>query len=905
MKKVIFLGCLFLPLIGVAQLPEDFSDQLVADNWQSIVGLTFDENGRMYTWAKHGEVRIAENGVLVETPLLDISEEVSNWGDHGLLGFTLHPNFLSNGYYYVMYAVDRHHLLYHGTAQYDPGAMITHQASIGRVVRYTADAATNFTTTIAGSRKILIGESISTGIPLLHVSHGVGTLAFGNDGTLLITTGDGGSYAGTDLGDETANAYDNQAVIDGIISPEENVGAFRSQQINSLNGKILRIDPDTGDGLASNPFFDPMDPRAPQSRVWALGLRNPYRFIVQPGTGSHYPEDGDPGVIWLGDVGWAYWEEFNRIDQGGLNLGWPVYEGLRKRWQYHGRPFYHPLAPNPLYAAGECDQEFFYFQDLLKEDHLGPAPFFANPCDSTIRIPNDIRTFTHHQPVIAWSNVEWNTEEQDTHVPGFDDNGDATIYSLSDPDCPVDGTFFNGKCAVGGIWIDHESWPEAYRDKFYGADYSGWFKQLDLDGNGNLQSVRDFFEGGENIVDMTVNPADGCLYYVEYAYLAKVKKICFGGNPPPTAVIGTDREYGPSPLTISFSGLASTDPDNEKLTYFWEFGDGGTSTEAEPLHTFEAGTGAPQPFLVSLAVTDTAGNSHTAYQTISVNNTPPEVEISSIKDGSEYSMNGVTAVPLAAIVTDAEQDPGEMEYAWQVFLQHNTHNHPEAVDQSRETEIYLFPEGCGEEEYWYRISLTVRDNGGLEGTDEVEMVPRCGDTGIEFDQVQANPSEQTVEIEWSTLEEVAGSLFVVEKSMDRTRFDLAGTRNASGTGSTYSLTDQAPVNGVTWYRIQVVTPDGFRDYSPLMEVEFPGISGVRMQPNPFEDRLSVVFREAKGELSLNLYSIDGRLLYAFEWEESGEKVIQEVRIPGLPAGIYLFEASDGSKTYHGKVVKQN
>lgn len=905
MKNILFLGCLFLPLIGLAQLPEDFNDQLVADNWQSIVGLTFDENGRMYTWAKHGEVRIAEDGVLMDTPLLDLTEEVANWGDHGLLGFALHPNFLSNGFFYVMYAVDRHHLLYYGTAQYDPGTSVTHQASIGRVVRYTADVATNFTSTIAGSRKVLIGESISTGIPLLHVSHGVGTLAFGKDGTLLVTTGDGGSYAGTDLGEESAGAYDNQALLDGIITAEENVGAFRSQQIQSLNGKVLRIDPATGDGIPSNPFFDPMRPRAPQSRVWALGLRNPYRFSVQPGTGSHSPEDGNPGVIWLGDVGWAYWEEFNRIDQGGQNLGWPIYEGLRTRWQYHGRPLYNPTAPNPLYGTAGCLQQYFYFQNLLKPAQQSGIPFFANPCNESLDVPNEISTFTHHRPVITWSNVEWNTEEQDTHVPGFDSNGDPSIYSLSDPDCPVDGAFFNGKCSVGGVWIDHDAWPEPYRNKFYGADYSGWFKQLSLDSNGTLLAVSDFFDGGENIVDMTLNPVDGCLYYVEYAYLASVRKICFGGNPPPTATIHYDKQYGASPLEVSFSGEDSFDPEGEPLSYIWDFGDGEGASEAKPVHVFESATGAPQPFLVSLTVSDTAGNTHTAYQTISVDNTPPQIDISSVENGSEYSMNGITAVPLVAEVTDAEQQASELEYAWQVFLHHNTHNHPEAVDENRETETYLYPEGCGDEAFWYRISLTVRDNGGLEAYDEVEMFPRCGETGFQFGGLEAVPKEKVVEVSWSTIEELPGALFIVEKSTDRTSFELAGTVPSSGTGSLYAITDQTPLNGITWYRIQVVTSDGFRDYSPLVQVEFPGVSGIRLQPNPFQDRFSVTFETATADSYLKVYATDGSLLRGFSWEETGEKVQHSLRIPTLPAGIYLYEAFDGSEIYYGKLIKRD
>lgn len=889
----------------IAQLPEDFSDQLVADDWQSVVGIAFDDNGRMYSWAKHGVVNIADDGVLLSQPLLDISEEVSNWGDHGLLGFALHPNFLTNGYYYVMYAVDRHHLLYFGTPEYDPGQSVTHQPSIGRVVRYTADVATNFTTTVEGSRKVLIGETISTGIPLLHVSHGVGSLVFGKDGTLLLTVGDGGSYAGTDIGNESASAYDALAIQDGIITADQDVGAFRSQQVNSLSGKVLRIDANTGDGIPSNPFYDPANPRAPQSRVWTLGLRNPYRLSVQPGTGSHYPEDGDPGVLWIGDVGWAYWEEFNRVDRGGVNLGWPIYEGLRTRWQYHGRPLYNPQAPNPLDGGGGCVQQYFYFQDLLAEDQQNGTPFFPNPCNGSMDIPNEIPTFTHQRPVIAWSNVEWNTEEQDTHVPGYDSFGSAIIHSLNDLDCPVDGTFFNGKCAVGGEWISDNNWPEEFQNKYYGADYTGWFKSLEMDHNGTLLSVSDFFEGGENIVDLALNPVDGCLYYVEYAYLAEVRKICYGGNPRPTAVIGSDEVYGASPLEIHFTGMASTDPDNDPLTYSWDFGDNSSSEEIEPIHTFTSSTGKPQPFLVSLTVTDTAGNSHTDYLTISLNNTPPSVEISSIDETIPYSMNGVTEIPLTATVTDAEQDAEELEYAWQVFLHHNTHNHPEAIDTERESVTYLFPEGCGDEEFWYRVGLTVRDNGGLEAYDEKELFPFCGGAKTEFGELEATPGEKVVEISWTTLNEVPGSLFIVEKSKDKAKFEFAGTANASGAGTAYAITDQTPINGVMYYRIQTVTPDGFRDYSPLAEVVFPGVDGVRLQPIPFQNQLSIEFEEIEESAEFAIYSLDGRVLHRFSWQESGQRIVHDIRVSTLPAGIYLYEANDGRSRYYGKLIKRD
>src|SRR6185295_13380272 len=102
----------------------------------------------------------------------------------------------------------------------------------------------------------------------------------------------GASYEGVDAGSEDGTFY-AQALIDGIIRPEENVGAFRSQMLNSFNGKLLRIDPQTGDGIPSNPFYSASEPRAPHSRVWALGFRNPFRFSIKPNSGSSKPSTGD------------------------------------------------------------------------------------------------------------------------------------------------------------------------------------------------------------------------------------------------------------------------------------------------------------------------------------------------------------------------------------------------------------------------------------------------------------------------------------------------------------------------------------------------------------------------------------------------------------------------------------
>lgn len=277
--------------------PVGFSSSTVSSNWNQAVGLTFSKNGnQMFVWEKSGKVWVVENNI--KSLLIDISEEVGNWVDFGLLGFALHPEFETNGYFYLLYMVDRHHLLHYGTSTYSATANEYLNATIGRLTRYTAAKLTNGYSADLNSRKILIGSTKSTGVPSLHKSHGVGSVVFGSDGTLLISTGDGASYLSNDGGNATESYY-AQALADGIITSQENVGAFRSQVLESYDGKILRIDAETGDGIPGNPFYETNNPGSVRSKVWALGLRNPFRMILKPNSGSLNPADNNPGALYL------------------------------------------------------------------------------------------------------------------------------------------------------------------------------------------------------------------------------------------------------------------------------------------------------------------------------------------------------------------------------------------------------------------------------------------------------------------------------------------------------------------------------------------------------------------------------------------------------------------------------
>jgi glucose/arabinose dehydrogenase/PKD repeat protein len=297
--------------LGAPVLPTGFTAQDIAPSgvWESITGLAFAPDGRILVIEKRGVVHIVEHGLKRPEPFLDLETETLNNGDRGLLGIALDPRFSENHRVYLLYTVDPN-----GDGVDDDGP------AFGRLTRYTASSS-NLNVADPSSRKVLIGETWTTGVPSLYNTHTIGCLRFGNDGSLLISTGDGAHAEVADAGGKDPTGFGP-----GRTDPIEDIGAFRSQWIGSLAGKILRVDPETADGLPTNPFYTG-NPKDIASRVWAYGLRNPYRFTVRPGTGSLDPLQLHPGMLLIAEVGWRTWEEINVCNNAGANFGWPCHEG--------------------------------------------------------------------------------------------------------------------------------------------------------------------------------------------------------------------------------------------------------------------------------------------------------------------------------------------------------------------------------------------------------------------------------------------------------------------------------------------------------------------------------------------------------------------------------------------------
>lgn len=887
-----------------AQLPADFFDTKIADGFILPTGITFDENGRGYIWEKHGKVYILdENDNVLPSPFIDLSEEVSSWKDHGLNGFCLDNDFLTNGYVYLYYVVDLHYYWHFGTSEYHPDTTITDEATFGRVTRYQADPATNFTTILPESRTVLLGEDISNGVPIMYDFHGLGSIVQGTDRTLLLSTGEttGGLQIG--IGNEPDDRFVPQALDRGIITPDQDLGAYKSQYLGSLNGKIIRIDPDTGDGLSSNPFYKEEDSRSPQSRVWAWGLRNPYRIMVRPNTGSHFSADGDPGTLIVGDVGNGAWEELNILHTGGQNFGWPVMEGIRLAWKFWIQDVPdNPLAPNPITS---CEQEYLNFRDLLARPVENGPVIPGNPCDPTQPIPADLHPSYAQQPILVWSNAMWNQPAR-AAAPTWDDQGYPTEAFVGEDATPVAGEAFDGFSSLAGVFYQGDAFPEAYRGKYFHCDYSGWIKVFDLDENNVLQGVERFHDDAKDIIHLTQNISNGALYYTNV--VGEVHKVSFGGNPAPVAVIEADQFYGPSPLNVQFSALDSYDPNNDDMTYSWDFGDGQTASGATPEHLFTSMGNSPESFSVRLTATDSQGASHTTERVVSLNNTPPQVTITSFQDGDLYPLGYTSLLRLAAEVEDAEHAAEDLQYIWRTYLHHNSHFHPDPPIYERESHFLVSPLGCEEETYHYRIELTVTDPVGLSTMVSQRIYPYCGDDFLEWIDLDGTVNGTSVELDWGTALAEGLMTMEVQRSPDYFQFQTiaeVSPRNNS-TQENYTHVDLTPVRGSNFYRIKAKTATGAFTYSNLFQISYPQALDWQVFPNPATQQLTFEVREAlTNKITVELFNVAGQHLRRFaEVATPGEAWQKEVLVAPFPPGLYSYRIVDGEMSYTGRVVIQ-
>jgi len=284
-----------------------------------------DRSGRLFVVEQRGRIRVVRDGALRAAPFLDISARVSCCGERGLLSVAFPPNFSSRGHFYVDYTDVN-------------GDTAISRFRVSAAEADVADAAS---------------EEILLRIPQPYPNHNGGQLAFGPDGFLYVGMGDGGSG-----GDPQNNA----------------------QNPGSLLGKLLRIDVE---GIEtpysvppSNPFVGKM---AYRPEIWALGLRNPWRFSFDRRTRD----------LWIGDVGQGSWEEVDfqsASSPGGENYGWRIMEGTA---------CYNPATCSPSglvlpvtaypHSRGDCSVTGGFRYRGLSYAGLYGIYFYADYCTGRLR----------------------------------------------------------------------------------------------------------------------------------------------------------------------------------------------------------------------------------------------------------------------------------------------------------------------------------------------------------------------------------------------------------------------------------------------------------------------------------------------------------------------------------------
>ncbi len=293
----------------MAALPNDFAETQIT-GLSNATAIAVHPDGRVFVCQQTGELRVIKNGVVLPTPFMTLT--VNSVGERGLLGVAFDPDYATNRFVYVYYTA-------------------TTPTIHNRVSRFTADAANQDVAAAGSELAILDLETLSAS------NHNGGAIHFGPDGKLYIAVG-------------------------------ENAVPSNSQSLANRLGKMLRINSD-GSIPADNPTsFSNIagSPTGNNRAIWAVGLRNPFTFNFQPGTGRMH----------INDVGQGTWEEVN-VGTAGANFGWPTCEGscgtagmTNPLYQYSsavaapcaitGGAFYNPTTPTfPAQFIGK-----YFFADF-------------------------------------------------------------------------------------------------------------------------------------------------------------------------------------------------------------------------------------------------------------------------------------------------------------------------------------------------------------------------------------------------------------------------------------------------------------------------------------------------------------------------------------------------------------
>ncbi|HMJ80883.1 MAG TPA: cell wall-binding repeat-containing protein [Candidatus Dormibacteraeota bacterium] len=682
-----------------------FTDSVVFSGLTNPTKIRFASNGRVYVAEKSGQI-VWFASVSDPTPHLwgDLSDRVHDFWDRGLLGMALAPNFPTDPTIYVQYAYDHNPVRdlpgdpYAGTAPLawndacpgNPGATSDGCTILGRISKLTSTPDGDSWT---GAEQVLV-----QGYCQQFPSHSNDDLWIGPDGYLYATAGDGASFAGTgsatseDFGQwggtkspvvTPANPCGDPPNAAGTANtaPTGQGGALRSQSTRraaatpaSLDGALLRISTADGSGVPGNPFAASSDPI--RQRILAYGFRNPFRFTFGPSGNA----------VWVGDVGYNYWEELDRVTLSSLanvNYGWPCVEGNQVQTYY------------PDYTVNLCPSA------------PGLPPSYTAP----------YYTYDHGVHIVANDGC---TVTRGSSISGL------AFYGGTDYPVQYDGALFFADHSRDCIWA---MLPKANGDP----------------DPANIVTVVVGAPIGSSCVACPVDLASGPggdVFYADFE-MGTVHRLSYG---TPQAVVSSDVTNGVAPLTVHLDGSGSSSPVGATpLSYSWDLdGNGvfGDSTAVSPTRVYST----PGTYDVRLRVTDSHGASDVSPPyPIVAGDTPPHPVIDLI-DGAPppaqpsgdpppaVRPNGVPAfyaagdtITFHGLATDDQQGTlPAASLAWQVSIFHcpDTDCHTHALQQFNGVASGSFAVPQHDYPSLLEIRLTATDAQGLTASSTVYLYPR-------------------------------------------------------------------------------------------------------------------------------------------------------------------------------------
>ncbi|MFI6345487.1 PQQ-dependent sugar dehydrogenase [Streptomyces sp. NPDC050560] len=452
--------------------------------------------------------------------------------------------------------------------------------------------------------------------------HVGGDIDFDSKGNLLLSTGD----------DSNPFESDGYAPLDERDTRNPQFDSQRSAgNTNDLRGKVLRIHPEA-DGTYTVPDGNLFPPGTDKTRpeIYAMGFRNPFRIQVDRQTDIVYVGDYGPDAGAANpDRGPGGQVEFDRVTQAG-NFGWPYCTGTNTPEETYTEWTFPDGPSNGAYdCAGGPTNNSPHNTGLTK---LPPA-----------------------QP--AWIRYGGDAGSPPEFGSGSESPMGGPVYHY---DADLDSAV---------------KFPQDLDGKFFAEEYGRkWIKTVDIGDDGSPGAIEDFPWTGTQVMDSAFGP-DGALYVLDYGdgggnqALYRVEYLA-GSNRSPVAKAAADRTSGPTPLSVEFSSEGSSDPEGGALSYSWDFGDGATSTDADPTHEYtEAGTYSP-----TLTVTDPEGLTGTASLVVTAGNTAPTVHLTSPSDGQLFTFGDTVDFTVeASDPEDGTVDCAKVKVTYS--LGHDSHKH--------------------------------------------------------------------------------------------------------------------------------------------------------------------------------------------------------------------------------------